>query len=306
MRSLKTKIVLSLLVLGLVAGAAMADGRQDKILANIKLAYPQLEQMQVQMGEIKPSGFDGLDIGTFTMQGNRTQEFLVSTDDTKLYLTSGPPIDVSKSADEINKAIAERKQEETLEAKTRMAKLDASVEGLPFRGNPDAKVTIIEFSDFQCPFCSRGADTMEEVLEKYPNDVKFVFKHFPLGFHPWAKPAAIATHCAAQQDHEAFWTLHDKYFEKQKEITPENVIAKSKEFLADSGIDLATFATCADDKSSAAYEAAAAVVDADVKLGGEHGVSGTPGFFVNGRFLNGAQPIAAFEPLIEEAKKDTK
>ena len=80
--------------------------------------------------------------------------------------------------------------------------------GLPTRGNPDGPVLIVEFSDFQCPYCTRGAETMAKVLEQYPNDVKFVFKHFPLGFHNWAKSAAIASHCAGLQSDDAFWTLH--------------------------------------------------------------------------------------------------
>ena len=75
-------------------------------------------------------------------------------------------------------------------------KLNESIVGLPARGNPEAPVTIVEFSDFQCPYCARGASTMDQLLEKYPNDVKLVFKHFPLGFHKWAKPAAIASRSA--------------------------------------------------------------------------------------------------------------
>ncbi|MEO1085893.1 MAG: thioredoxin domain-containing protein, partial [Acidobacteriota bacterium] len=173
------------------------------------------------------------------------------------------------------------------------------------RGNPDAPVTIIEFSDFQCPYCTRGAQTVEQILEKYPNDVKFVFKHFPLGFHPWAKPAAVAANCAANQNQDAFWTLHDKYFEHQKELNVENVMAKSKEFLGGSGLDMATWSACAENQESAEYKAAAALVDSDMNLGKSLGVTGTPGFFVNGTFLNGAQPLAAFEPLIQQAKSNS-
>ncbi|MEM1178143.1 MAG: thioredoxin domain-containing protein, partial [Acidobacteriota bacterium] len=128
-----------------------------------------------------------------------------------------------------------------------------------------------------------------------------VFKHFPLGFHPWAKPAAVAANCAANQNDDAFWLLHDKFFEHQKELNPENVMAKSKEFLTGSDLNMATWSACAEDKESAEYKAAAALVDSDMNLGKSLGVTGTPGFFVNGTFLNGAQPLAAFEPLIQQA-----
>ena len=88
----------------------------------------------------------------------------------------------------------------------------------------------------------------------------------------------------------------------ETQITPDNVLAKSKEYLADSGIDMAAWAGCAEDTTSSEYQAAAAVVDADMAFGQQLGVTGTPGFFVNGEFLNGAQPLSAFEPVIAKAK----
>lgn len=308
------KKMLPILALVLVAGALVlssstlvaqgdTEARKAKILANLKLTYPQLGQANVTMGEIKPSGYSGLDEGTFTLAaqgGQQTQNFLVSQDDTKLYLIQAP-IDVSRSETEIQAEVAKREEAEKQKAAEMAAKIDESIAGLPMRGNPNAPVTIVEFSDFQCPYCTRGANTVEEVLAKYGDDVKFVFKHFPLNFHPWAKPAAIASHCAGLQKHEAFWTLHDKYFESQKEINPGNVIAKSKEYLAGSGIDLAKWSDCAENKESDEYKAASKVVDDDMAFGQQMGVSGTPGFFVNGHFLNGAVPLAQFEPLIEKA-----
>ena len=296
-----TPVLAATLLMGCFAfGAAADDARKDKIFANLKLKFPQLEQMGAVMGDIEASEFDGLDKGSFTVRG-REQPFFVSKDDTKLFLVQGETIDVSKSADEIEKELAARAEKEAKEAAERQAKLEESTEGMPFRGNADAKVTIVEFSDFQCPYCTRGAATVEQILEKYPNDVKFVFKHFPLNFHPWAKPAAIAANCAANQNQDAFWTLHDKYFEHQKEIKVDNVLDKSREYLADSGIDMATWTACAEDKDTDEYKAASKQVDEDMALGQSLGVSGTPGFFVNGQFLNGAQPLTAFEPLIKAA-----
>ncbi len=309
LRRTSTMLALAALVLSIFGAAAVAADdteRQDKILANLKLQFQHLRALDVTMGELTPSGFGGLDRGVFTVQtprGPQPQNFLVSADDTQLYMIS-EPFDVSKSKADIDSELAEESKAKAEAAANRSEELAAAVAGLPLKGNPDAKVTIVEFSDFQCPYCARGATTVEEVVEKYGDDVKVVFKHFPLDFHNWARPAAIAAHCAGQQKGDAFWSLHDKYFVDQKQITLENVIEKSKGYLAESGIDLDSWATCAGDKESDAYKAADAVVTADMELGKRHGVSGTPGFFVNGRFLNGAQPLAAFEPLIAEAKND--
>ncbi len=300
-------IVLSLITLALGLGLAVSaqesadDARKDKIMANLKHKFPQLQQATLVMGEIKASKYGSLDQGSFTMKG-RPQKFLVASDDTELYMVSDP-IDVSMGAEELEMAQAKRQAEEATAAAERQVELAALAEDVPFKGNADAPVTIIEFSDFQCPYCSRAANTVEQILKKYPNDVKFVFQHFPLNFHPWAKPAAIASECAAAQNGDAFWNLHDNYFKDQKALNPGNVLAKSKEYLAGAEIDMEKWSTCAENKESAEHKAASAAVDAAMATGQKHGVSGTPGFFVNGHFLNGAQPISAFEPLIEAAKK---
>ena len=281
------------------------EARKVRILANLKLAYPQLEKMNIKIGEITASDFAGLDEGSFTItnQGrSQPRRFFVTADDTALYMISGEPIDVSRSTEEIQAELDRREQEAAQVAAVRLQELEDSAAGLPTRGNPEAPVLIVEFSDFQCSYCARGANTVEQILEKYGEDVRFVFRHFPLDFHPWAKPASIGTHCAGQQNHEAFWTLHDAYFKNQKQITVGNVLTKSREYLAGTGIDMAAWAACAEDKESAEYKAAVAVIDADMAFGQKLGVSGTPGFFVNGEFLNGAQPLRAFEPLIAKAK----
>jgi protein-disulfide isomerase len=286
------------------APAAAQQDRKGQILENLKLSIPQLAEVGPTMGPIGPSGIDGLDEGTFVVQG-RPYSFLVTADNKKLWLVQGEAMDVSRGEAEIKVAIAEREEEARKAAEARTAQLAASIEGRPFRGSADAAVTIIEFSDFQCPYCTRGAATVEEILERYPNDVKFVFQHFPLGFHPWAKPAAIAANCAGLQNPDAFWTLHDAYFKDQKQLTTDNVVAKSEGYLAGSGIDMKKWENCAADTNSAEYKAEAANVDADMALGQALGVTGTPGFFVNGEFLNGAQPIDAFVPLIEAAKANS-
>lgn len=306
--------ILPALALGLVAcnlalgpGAASADdtnadSRKARILANLQVQFPQLKDMTPVMGEIKSSGIPGLDQGTFIVGGRQTQAFLVTPDNKKFWMVSGEALDVSKSDTEIQAAIAERTKAESEEATKRAKELQESIAGLPFRGKADAPITVIEFSDFQCPYCSRGAQTMEQLVAKYPNDVKFVFKHFPLNFHPWAMPAAISASCAANQKPEAFWTLHDAYFKNQKDLNPGNIADKTREYLAGSGLDMAKFVACAEDKDSEEYKKAAQSVNADMSLGGRHGVTGTPGFFVNGHFLNGAMPIEQFEETIAKIR----
>lgn len=274
--------------------AAQDQARKARIVANLQFHIPQLAQMNPTVGPIEPTEIEGLEEGTLIIQG-QPRTFLITSDDTKLWLLASEPLDVSRDVAALEAEQAQRESE-------REQTLTAAIAGDPVRGNPDAPVTIVEYSDFQCPYCERGYQTMEQVLEKYPEDVKFVFQHFPLTqIHPWAKPAAIATECAANQSDEAFWTLHDAYFQNQKSLNASNVVEKSKEFLAESGIDLAEFETCASDSSSETYQTAEAEVEADLAKGQELGVSGTPGFFVNGEFLNGAQPLSAFEPLIQQA-----
>ena len=281
-----------------------SEQRKAKILENLKYQIPQIRDVYLVMGELTDSGIDGLDQGSFTINGQQTHKFLVTTDDATLYLLAADPIDVSLSADEIAAAMEEERQAAAQEALDRHTELAAFAAGLPVRGNPDAPVTILEFSDFQCSYFARGFTTVEQILEKYPEDVKFVYLHFPLGNHPWAMPAAIAAVCAAQQDADAFWTLHDNYFRNQRSININNVFNKSLTFLAGSDIDLETWATCAEDKESDAYQGAALAVESSMATGSKFGVTGTPGFFVNGQFLSGAKPLAEFEAAIAQAKED--
>lgn len=278
-----------------------ADARKARILSNLKLQFPQLNDLNPTMGEIQTSGITGLDEGSFVV-GRQTQKFLITGDNKKLWLISGEPIDVSRSDEEIQAEVKKREEAQAAEALKRASELETAIKGLPTRGNPNAPITVVEFSDFQCPYCSRGAQTVEQLLAKYPNDIRFVFMHFPLNFHPWAMPAAVAANCAAAQKPEAFWTLHDAYFKNQKDITPQNVMDKSREYLKDSGIDMGKFVACAEDKDTEEFKKMSAAVNADMGLGGRLGVSGTPGFFVNGHFLNGAVPIENFDQVISKIK----
>jgi protein-disulfide isomerase len=158
----------------------------------------------------------------------------------------------------------------------------------PIRGGKDAKITIVEFSDFQCPFCSRVNPTLAQINQTYGDKVRVAFKHLPLRIHPDA-PAA---HAAAEAAHRQgkFWEMHDKIFANQRDLKPE----KFRDYAKESGLDVVKF-----DKDVASPDVKKKI-DADSQEADKLGVSGTPAFFINGRYLSGAQPFEAFKKMIDE------
>jgi protein-disulfide isomerase len=157
----------------------------------------------------------------------------------------------------------------------------------PARGPESAKVTIVEFSDFQCPFCSRAHDTVEEVMNAYPGKVRLVFRHFPLDFHAQAPKAAEASLCA--HDQGKFWEYHDVLFKNQQKLQVEDLKAHATGL----GLDAAKFNECLESGKHAA------TVKEDTEAGKKVGVNGTPAFFINGQMLSGAQPLEAFKQIID-------
>lgn len=172
--------------------------------------------------------------------------------------------------------------------------VDVSIDDDPMEGDKKAPVTIVEFSDFECPFCGRFVQgTYPQIVSEYidKGKVRLVFRDFPLGFHQFAKTAALAANCAREQGgDEMYFKYHDKVFGNQQELSVENL----KEWAKDLGVDASKFNSCLDSKK---YEAE---VDNDYNQGQTYGVSGTPAFFINGRLLSGAQPFSAFKTLIDE------
>jgi protein-disulfide isomerase len=158
----------------------------------------------------------------------------------------------------------------------------------PAKGPADAPVEIIEFSDFECPFCLNAFPTVNQVVAAYGDRVRVVYRHYPLAIHPHARPAAEASQCADEQGR--FWAYHDRLFGNQSRLTDGDL----KQHAADIGLDTAQFNACFDSRKYAAE------VDADMKAGDEAGVSGTPAFYINGRMLSGAQPFEAFKRIIDE------
>lgn len=158
----------------------------------------------------------------------------------------------------------------------------------PVRGPGDALVTIVMWTDYQCPYCARVQATMAQLEEEYGRKVRFVHKHNPLGFHPRAMPAALAAEAAHRQG--KFWKMHDRLFDHPKELTDKNFRRWAKKI----GLQVKRF-----DKDIKNPELRKRV-EQDQELAMTLGARGTPAFFINGRFLSGAQPVEAFRKLIDE------
>ena len=159
----------------------------------------------------------------------------------------------------------------------------------PARGDASAAVTLVEFSDFQCPFCAQVMPTLKRVQETYGDQVRIVWKDFPLtAIHPQAFGAAQAGQCAQEQG--KFWELHDRLFANQQTLQPESL----KTHAAAVGLDAAAFSTCLDTAKYADH------VQAQMDTGTSLGVASTPTVFINGRMVSGAQPYAAFTKIIDE------
>ncbi len=164
----------------------------------------------------------------------------------------------------------------------------------PYKGPENAKVVIQEFSDFQCPYCSRVTPTVEQILKEYPKDVKVVWRHMPLAFHADAPLASEAAQEAfAQGGNKAFWKFHDKLFANQQAIKRPDLDKYAEEL----GLDVGRFKAALDNHTHKAQ------VEKDMEVAKQAGVSGTPAFTVNGFFVSGAQPFPAFDKLIKLALK---
>lgn len=178
-----------------------------------------------------------------------------------------------------------------------------SIDDDPIKGNENAPVTIIEFSDYQCPFCKRSYDNViKKIDEEYisKGKVRLVFRDYPLPFHKKAVPAAIAANCAGEQG--KYWEVHDFLFENPSKLDAASVISSS----AGIGLDKAKFEACVNDKSKEKE------IEKDVEDGQKYGVRGTPSYFIGkttdgdeitGTFIRGAQPYSVFKELIDEKLK---
>jgi protein-disulfide isomerase len=211
-----------------------------------------------------------------------------------------PPFDQVK--EEIAQFIRERKNDAALKSYTDQLRAEAKVETLlpalvlpkvvveavgPSKGTASAPITIVEFSDYECPFCGKVEPIVKELLQTYEGKIRLVYREFPLAMHEHAQKAAEAALCALDQG--KYWELHEKLFENQRALE----VADLKGYAKSVGLDAAKFDPCLDGSAHAKD------VAASQKAGEEAGVSGTPAFFINGRPLFGAVPIEKFKEVID-------
>ncbi len=160
------------------------------------------------------------------------------------------------------------------------------------RGDAKAPVTIVEFADFQCPYCKNVQATLKELLTKYQGQIKLAYRDFPLeALHSHAETAAEASRCAGEQG--KFWEYHDALYADQKKLDRTDLLETARKH----GLDAKSFESCL---ATGKFKAQ---VEHDIQDGARAGVSGTPGFFINGVFLNGAVPAAEFEQIINRELK---
>jgi protein-disulfide isomerase len=263
----------------IAASAALAGAADDQLIKYFRKKANVPPAQEVKVTGVKDSAVKGLKEGTLDV-GGRKIPFVMSADGR--YAVFAALEDVTSDP---SKAVMEK----------------IVLKGEPFKGGANAKVTIVEYSDFQCPFCSRGYSTIEnEVLKTYGDKVKFYYKNFPLPFHKWAEPGAIAAECAKEQKPEAYWKVYSGLFEQQQQITPENVKEKVVALTDGTGVDKKKFEDCFDNKKTLDK------VKAQTAEGQSVGVSGTPGFIINGRLVSGAQPFATFKAIIDDELASAK
>jgi protein-disulfide isomerase len=167
-------------------------------------------------------------------------------------------------------------------------KVEVAADPSRLRGNPDAPVTIVEFADFQCPYCQDVEKTVKAVMERYQGKVKLGFRDFPLRqIHPQAQPAAEASRCAGEQG--KFWEYHDLLYASQSRLDPTGLADNARA----AGLDVDRFGAC---QASGKFRSQ---IESDLQSGTAAGTTGTPAFYINGVLLSGSQPVSAFEKIID-------
>mgnify|MGYP001581057633 FL=1 len=200
----------------------------------------------------------------------------------------GMRVAVADTANTANTAVQPSANTATAPTTTKSA-VPAVTDKDHIRGSKDAKVVLIEYSDFECPFCERHHPSLEQAIEEYGDDVAWVYRHFPLSFHPEAKPAAVASECASEQG--KFWEFADAMFANQSSLGEEFYIETATSL----GLNTGAFKTCL---SSGKYDS---LIASSTSAGSAAGVTGTPATFVNGQLVSGAVPYATLKSMIDTA-----
>jgi protein-disulfide isomerase len=278
-------LILLLVCLGCSAQSVPSETAKA-IDRQIRSSYHLPASVQIELGALTPSefpNFDGLKIGFGEGSNKKDYDFLLSKDRktllrvTKLDLTKNPNQDV-------------------------MGKID--LKGRPTRGNKDAKVVIVNFDDFQCPFCSRMHQTLfPQIYKEYGDRVLFVYKDFPLTeIHPWAIHAAVNANCLAQQNNDAYWDFADYIHANQRQVNGEHgqdaQVAELDKITLLQGqqhnLDAARLQACIKAQKDDS-------IQASMKEGESVGVSATPVLFINGEEVEGALPIDQLRTVLDRA-----
>lgn len=294
---------------------------KDKLITFFKNKYgAQLPSgLQIAIPELTGSDMDGFQKGSYEVEvpgrGKQSVPFLVSDEGRYLIIGANSPVNIDSFEDSPVKGLKQGSLNvgrgpipvlisddgkkilvgELLDTSVNPLKEitdKISLENSPSKGNENAPVTVVEYSDFQCPFCKKGSAMLPQILDEFKDNVKIVFKQLPLANHKWAKPAAIASLCSYEQGTDKFWEFHDSIFAKQQEINVDNSDAKLKEIAENTGLDMAAYESCI--KS----EEIAERVQSDIKEAQEIGVSSTPTFVVDGLIVPGAN-LEALKNAIE-------
>jgi len=281
----RSLFVLALICVGCSAQSVPSQ-QVERIEREVRSYYSLPPTVKVTVGPLRPSDFPNYDALTINIDGNgkkQDYEFLLSKDGktlvrmTKLDLTKDPYAETMKKID---------------------------LAGRPVRGNKDAKVVVVNFDDFQCPFCSRMHQTLfPELLKEYGDRVEFVYKDFPLSeIHPWATHAAVDANCLAAQNSDAYWDLADYIHGNQHQISSEKT--RDGEFAAldrlttEQGqrhnLDQTKLQSCIKAQNEDA-------IKASVKEGESVGVSATPTLFINGQEMDGALPAGDVRAVLDNA-----
>ncbi len=288
MTSLKRVFFLLLLIcLGCSAQPAPTELAQ-RIERQLRASYSVPATVKIVLSPLHPSDFPNYDALTVTFDGDgrkQDYEFLISKDQKTLIRFTKMDLSKDPYAENMNKI---------------------DIKGRPVRGNPNAKVVVVNYDDFQCPFCSRVHETLfPELFKEYGDRVAFIYKDFPLTeIHPWAIHAAVDANCLAAQNSDAYWDFADSTHANRQTISAEkgldnqfaeldrNAMAEAAKF----HLDQTKVQSCVKDQKQEA-------VRASMKEGEALGVSGTPTMFVNGEMIDGARPADDFRAVFDNALK---
>jgi protein-disulfide isomerase len=280
------RILLFVLVSLSCSAQVLSNDLSQRIERQLRATYDLPDSVKLTISPLHPSEFPNYDALSVTLAGDNAQktiEFLLSKDQKTLIRTTRMDLSQDPYAENMKKI---------------------NVTGRPLRGNPNAKVVVVNYDDFECPFCSRAHQTFfPELLKEYGDRVAFIYKDFPLSeIHPWAIHAAVDANCLATQSNDAYWDFADYIHSNRDVVNAEK--GRDKQFEALDRItttEAAKFHVDSPGLQACMKAQKTDAVTASVKEGESLGIDGTPTMFVNGRMVNGARSAEEFRAVLDSA-----